>query len=153
MAHVRSYLSHGTFSQCIIYIARFCRIVHVYLRARAHRYLQRHLRLGFKRSYKCSLRGLSDVENLRPRGFSPKFAIAVDDDDDTVVDNVIVRTFAICTYVKRGRGNVWRTISDRRQFSARLDDVAMAFNGESRRVSGIYFRGLMQTGCASLLSD
>jgi len=31
----RSYLSHGTFSQCIIYIARFCRIVHVYLRARA----------------------------------------------------------------------------------------------------------------------
>lgn len=86
-------------------------------RARARRHLQRHLRLGFKRSYKCSLRGLSDVENLRPRGFSPKFAIAVDDDDDTVVDNVVVRAFAICTYVKRGRGDVWRTISDRRQFS------------------------------------
>lgn len=81
------------------------------------------------------LRGPSDTRIYRDGNFSPKFA--VDDDDDTIVDNVVVRTFAAHT---------WNGVA-----GAFGERSATGVNFRRRRVSEIYFRGLMQTGCASLL--
>lgn len=71
-----------------------------------------------------------------------------------IVDNVSSRTH-FAPYIRTWNG-VARPFGERSATGVNsrrsLDDVAMAFNSASRPRERIYFRGLMQTGCASLFS-